>query len=165
MALYDDDGEDGLPGTQLAIVDVTPYAFGWAYCDFSPADVTINSGDFYGVMIQGGDYPDCAPIAIDETNPVFRSYSQYISGNEPWRPASFADFMMRAYVYSGAVLLKWVAQVSQWDRLMLKPDSTTLVLASSFRWVNPGITDPGPLIITGSLSCQGDRKAIRMHGL
>jgi hypothetical protein len=102
MALYDDDGEDGLPGTQLAIVDVTPYAFGWVYCDFSPADVTINSGDFYGVMIQGGDYPDCAPIAIDETNPVFRSYSQYISGNEPWRPASFADFMMRAYVYSGA---------------------------------------------------------------
>jgi len=101
MAIYDDNGPGGLPGTQLAIIDVAPYDFGWVYGDFSLAGVTINSGDFYGVMIQGGDFPNCAPIAIDQTNPQHRSYSQYVSGGEPWRVADFTDFMIRAYVYSG----------------------------------------------------------------
>jgi hypothetical protein len=57
---------------------------------------TINSGDFYLVMIQGGNFPNCAPIAVDQTNPVMRSYSRFVTGGAPWTPAGFNDFMMRA---------------------------------------------------------------------
>ena len=100
VMIMDDDGENGLPGTQLGdAIDVTPTDFGWV--DFTlPGSVTIPDGDFYIVMVQGGDYPDCAPIAIDESNPVYRSYSKYVTGGRDWEAAGYADFMMRAQVYN-----------------------------------------------------------------
>jgi hypothetical protein len=100
MAVYDDDGDYNLPGTELAVVDVTPYDYGWVYADFSNADIAITGGDFYGVMIQGGDFPDCAPIAVDTSSHACRSYSRDVSQGEPWRPADYNDFMMRAYIYN-----------------------------------------------------------------
>jgi len=99
MAIYDDDGDYGLPGTVLAISDVTPYKYGWVYADFSTTGVTITNGDFYGVMIQGGDFPDCSPIAVDTTGHARRSYSQDVSHGEPWRPSGYNDFMMQAYIH------------------------------------------------------------------
>ena len=99
MAIYDDDGDYNLPGTELAVVDVTPYDYGWVYADFSNAGVTITNGDFYGVMIQGGDFPDCSPIAVDTTGHACRSYSQDVSHGEPWRPSGYNDFMIRAYIH------------------------------------------------------------------
>jgi hypothetical protein len=99
-AVYDDDGDYNLPGTELAIVDVNPYDYGWVYADFSNADVSITNGDFYGVMIQGGDFPNCAPIAVDTSSHAGRSYSRDVSQGEPWRPADYHDFMMRAYIYN-----------------------------------------------------------------
>jgi hypothetical protein len=102
MAIYDDDGDNDLPGTELAVVDVAPYDYGWVYADFSNAGVTITNGDFYGVMIQESNYPDCAPISVDESSHADRSYSRDVSHSEPWRPAQFEDFMMRAYIYDTA---------------------------------------------------------------
>ncbi|MCX6233396.1 MAG: carboxypeptidase regulatory-like domain-containing protein [Bacteroidetes bacterium] len=61
--------------------------------------MVIDSGDFYGVMIQRGDWPDCAPIAIDQSNPVYRSYSRFVIGGGPWTPAGYNDFMVRALIY------------------------------------------------------------------
>jgi hypothetical protein len=98
MAVYDDSGANGNPGEELAIVDVTPDDFGWVHFDFGDEDIIISNGDFYLVMIQGGNFPDCAPIAVDETNPVMRSYSRFATGGGPWTPAGFNDFMMRAIV-------------------------------------------------------------------
>jgi hypothetical protein len=98
MAVYDASGPAGYPGEELGVVDVTPDDFGWVNFDLSELDITIESGDFYLVMIQGGNFPNCAPIAIDETNPVMRSYSRFVTGGAPWTPAGFNDFMMRAIV-------------------------------------------------------------------
>ena len=96
MAVFDDDGALGYPGTELARVEVTPTATGWVEFAFD-APVVINSGNFYLGMIQGGNYPNCAPIAVDETNPSMRSYSKFASGNGPWVPAGYNDFMIRAF--------------------------------------------------------------------
>jgi hypothetical protein len=100
MAVYDDDGALGYPGTELARIEVTPTATGWVEFTFD-APVVINSGNFYLGMIQGGNYPNCAPIAVDETNPTMRSYSKFASGNGPWVPAGYNDFMIRAYCIGG----------------------------------------------------------------
>jgi hypothetical protein len=97
MAVYDASGANGYPGQELAIVDVTPEATGWVEFEFEE-EIIITSGDFYLVMIQGGNFPNCAPIAVDETNPVMRSYSRFATGGGPWTPAGFNDFMMRAIV-------------------------------------------------------------------
>ncbi|MEJ5304236.1 MAG: carboxypeptidase regulatory-like domain-containing protein [Bacteroidales bacterium] len=98
MAVYKDDGPLGYPGTELATVDVTPTHYGWVEFTF-PTPVTITSGNFYLGMIQGGNYPNCVPIAIDETNPSMRSYSRFVTGNAPWVLAGYNDFMIRATVY------------------------------------------------------------------
>jgi hypothetical protein len=98
MAVYDASGPAGYPGEELGVVDVTPDDFGWVSFDLSELDITIASGDFYLVMIQGGNFPNCAPIAVDETSPVMRSYSRFVTGGAPWTPAGFNDFMMRAIV-------------------------------------------------------------------
>jgi len=98
IAVYKDDGTMGLPGTELAVIDVTPADYGWVSFSFNPP-VTIQSGNFYIGMIQGGNYPNCAPIAIDETNPSMRSYSRFVTGNGPWVPSGYNDFMIRAFCY------------------------------------------------------------------
>jgi len=97
MAVYDDDGALGYPNTELATVEVTPTHYGWVDFTF-PTPVTITSGEFYLGMIQGGNYPNCVPIAIDETNPSMRSYSRFVTGNAPWVLAGYNDFMIRAIV-------------------------------------------------------------------
>ncbi|MCX6305233.1 MAG: T9SS type A sorting domain-containing protein [Bacteroidetes bacterium] len=88
------DGAGGLPGTIIDSVDVTPTGFGWA--DFSFATpLTINSGDFYLVMKQGGIPPHAAGIGVDLTNTQLRSYSKFVTGGAPWIPAA-GNFMLRA---------------------------------------------------------------------
>ncbi|MBE0661115.1 MAG: choice-of-anchor J domain-containing protein [Bacteroidales bacterium] len=98
MAVYDATGPGGYPGTELGVVDVDPDDTGWVSFDLSGLDITISSGDFYLVMIQGGNFPNCAPIAVDQSNPVMRSYSRFVTGGAPWTPAGFNDFMIRAIV-------------------------------------------------------------------
>ncbi|MCK4677623.1 MAG: carboxypeptidase regulatory-like domain-containing protein [Bacteroidales bacterium] len=139
VAIYDDDGENGLPNTELAITTVTPFDYGWVDVDFSQFAVSIPDGDFYVVMIQGGDFPDCAPIAIDESNPVYRSYSKNVSGGMPWNPSDFADFMMRAFVYSevdGAQILSYN------DKIDI-PESESQALSRFGSNVKPGTYDVG----------------------
>lgn len=98
ISVYDASGVGGTPGVKIAgPVDVIPSNFGWV--DFSiPSPPVINSGNFFLVMIQGGNAPNAAGLAIDETFPQFRSYSHFVtSGSSPWVPAS-GNFMIRAAV-------------------------------------------------------------------
>ena len=139
VAIYDDDGENGLPGTELAITTVAPFAYDWVDVDFSQFGVSIPDGDFYVVMIQGGDFPDCAPIAIDETAPVYRSYSRFVTENMPWRPADFADYMMRAFVYSE---VDGVQILSYNDKIDI-PESKSKALSRLGSNVEPGTYDVG----------------------
>ena len=97
VSVYDASGSGGKPGVKIAgPVDVLPSNFGWI--NFSiPSSPVINSGNFYLVMIQGGNFPNAAGLAIDETYPQFRSYSCIANGNL-WFPGP-GNFMMRALVY------------------------------------------------------------------
>ena len=97
IAIYNATGANGTPGTAIAgPFDVIPTAFGWI--NFTvPVPPVINSGNFYIVMIQGGNAPNASGIAIDKTNTALRSYQRFVTGNAPWLPAD-GNFMMRAIV-------------------------------------------------------------------
>ncbi len=95
IAVYDDNGVNGMPGALLDSIIVTPNDFGWV--EFTGLDVTIEDGNFYIAMVQGGDYPNCAPIGIDETPPQkFRSYSRNAGAGAAWAMSAYQDFMIRA---------------------------------------------------------------------
>lgn len=95
VIVYDAAGTGGTPGNALAgPFEVVPAAFGWV--EFTlPSPVTINAGSFFIAMVQGGSPPSASGIAIDETNPQFRSYSRFVSGGSAWFPAG-GNFMIRA---------------------------------------------------------------------
>jgi hypothetical protein len=96
VSVYDASGPGGTPGIKIAgPVDVLPSNFGWVTFSISSAQV-INSGNFFLVMIQGGNSPNAAGLAIDETNPQFRSYS-FVTTGTFWFPGP-GNFMMRALV-------------------------------------------------------------------
>lgn len=97
IAIYDDSGPAGMPGQPIGDpITVTPTDYGWLEFFFTPW-ATISSGNFYLVMIQGGNSPNAAGICIDETDPQLRSYARYVTGGGPWIPAS-GNFMMRCVV-------------------------------------------------------------------
>ena len=97
IAIYNATGANGTPGNAVAgPFDVIPTALGWISFTV-PVPPVINSGNFYIVMIQGGNAPNAAGIAIDKTNTALRSYQRFVTGNSPWLPAD-GNFMMRAVV-------------------------------------------------------------------
>ena len=97
VAVHAADGENGMPGTVLDSIEVTVTNYGWV--TFYGLNATIESGNFYIAMYQGGVPPNAAPIGVDLTPPtVFRSYSKVVGG--PWAVSAFQDFMMRAIVSS-----------------------------------------------------------------
>jgi len=97
IAVHAADGENGMPGTTLDSIEVTVNNYGWV--TFYGLNATIESGNFYLAMYQGGTPPNAAPIGIDVTPPTaFRSYSKMSGGS--WMVSSFQDFMFRAIVSS-----------------------------------------------------------------
>ncbi len=96
VQLYDATGTGGLPGNPIGDpVDVVPTVFGWN--TFTLPSVVINSGNFYMVMIQGGNSSVAARLAVDNTATQLRSYSKFVTGSGPWVPAD-GNFMMRCVV-------------------------------------------------------------------
>ncbi len=97
VAVFDATGPSGLPGTMIGgPFDIVPTHYGWFEFTF-PVTVTVTSGNFYLVMIQGGNAPDAAGLAVDLTYPQFRSVQRFIAGGGPWVPAG-GNFMLRAVV-------------------------------------------------------------------
>jgi hypothetical protein len=95
VSVYDATGPGGTPGTKIAgPFDVTPAALGWVEFTF-PSPPTLTGGNFYLVKIQGGNAPDAAGLAVDETNFQFRSYYRFVTGSGPWVPAN-GNYMIRA---------------------------------------------------------------------
>jgi len=98
VAVYDASGASGMPGTLIAgPFDVIPATFGWNEFTF-PFAVDIAGGEFYLVMVQGGNAPNAAGIGVDMTNNKLRSVSRFVTGSAPWVPAG-GNFMMRAVLH------------------------------------------------------------------
>jgi len=112
VLIMDAGGTGGLPGGILAgPLDVTPSAYGWNDFTLTSA-VNITSGNFYIVMVQGGNPPNAAGLAVDLSIPMYRSYSKNVTGNGNWLPAS-GNFMMRALLNgSGGPPAKTVESVT-----------------------------------------------------
>ncbi len=95
ISVYKADGIAGMPGTLIGgPFDIVPLHYGWVEFSF-PASVQVTGGSFYLVMIQGGNAPNAAGIAVDETFPVLRSVQRFATGGGSWIPAG-GNFMMRA---------------------------------------------------------------------
>jgi len=96
VQVFDATGPGGMPGNAIGDpVEVTPANWGWN--TFALPNIPIASGNFYIVMIQGGNDPACARLAIDNTATQLRSYSKFETGGGPWLPAD-GNFMIRAVV-------------------------------------------------------------------
>jgi len=95
VAVFDDDGVDGKPGTMLDSTGVTVNNSGWVSLD--GLNVLITEGSFYLAMYQAGNVPFAAPIGIDSDNPVqYRSYIQFQDNG--WMLSPLQDFMIRAWI-------------------------------------------------------------------
>jgi hypothetical protein len=80
VAVFDDDGVNGLPGTMLDSNGVTVNNSGWVSLDWLNAEIT--EGSFYLAMYQAGNAPNTAPIGIDNGSPVhFKSYSKFLEND------------------------------------------------------------------------------------
>jgi len=95
VVVLDDDGANGLPGTELGSITITPDAANWVTVDLSTLNINIADGDFYIANRQISVSPDCPPTAIAEGTPANRSYA-YSDGS--WAVASYDCFMIRAEV-------------------------------------------------------------------
>jgi hypothetical protein len=146
VAVYKDNGPGGLPGTQLGQIRVTPFDYNWVEVNLADLNIMIQSGSFYIGMIQGGSYPDCAPIAIDESNPVYRSYSLNRTGGGSWEPAAYADFMMRAYMYSETDGLNVLDYTSEATKVTIKPP-TVKTYSLIPPHLKPGIYEEGQGVV------------------
>ena len=96
VVVLDDDGANGMPGTELGVVEVTPESPQWVTIDLSSLNITIEEGSFYIANRQITPEPNFPPIAIDETNPQGLSYSKVVG--ESWSTADYDHFMIRAIV-------------------------------------------------------------------
>jgi hypothetical protein len=97
VSVYDASGPGGKPGSMISGPEVViPNTFGWIDFTFSNPPV-INNGNFYIVMIQGGNAPNASGLAIDETTPQFRSYFRFTSGTGSWMPAA-GNFLIRTLI-------------------------------------------------------------------
>jgi len=95
VAVYDATGSLGMPGNLIAgPFDVIPTDFGWNEFTF-PSSVSVPVGDFYLAMVQGGNSPNAAGLAVDMTNNQLRSVSRFVTGGASWMPAG-GNFLMRA---------------------------------------------------------------------
>lgn len=96
IALYDDDGPGGAPGTAFDTFDIVPSVPGWSTFAFA-SPMTITSGSFYIVRIQSGIYPACNGLGLDTTSNSMRSWQKDEYNSGPWVPVQ-GNFMIRALV-------------------------------------------------------------------
>jgi hypothetical protein len=92
--IYDDSGPGGSPGSVLAgPFDITPVNSGWISFQL-PEPLSVSSGSVFIGMVQGGDYPNCAGLALDTTTNLMRSWQKDVNGSGLWAPVQ-GNFMIR----------------------------------------------------------------------
>jgi len=95
MQVYDATGTGGAPGVAIGDpIDIAPANFGWN--EFTIPNHSF-TGNFYLVMIQGGNADVAARLGVDNTASQLRSWSRFVTGSGPWLPAD-GNFMIRAKV-------------------------------------------------------------------
>jgi hypothetical protein len=95
VAVKDDNGPGGMPGTTLDSVPASVTNYGWVVVEGLNAEIT--SGNFYLVMVQGSPAPNCAPVGVDQTPPTsFKSYTRNVGAGGIWTVSPYQDLMMRA---------------------------------------------------------------------
>jgi len=110
VRVWDDDGEDGMPGTEWTPPSgvIMQLAQGWNVKDMSSLHIYIGGGDFYVGWEETTNTP---PIGIDLSDPDFRSYinvdgSPPVGTNGEWAYLYLdGDFMVRADVDSGVLAI------------------------------------------------------------
>ena len=81
LAVFDDDGEDGLPGNNIGATLIFPTVNqGWNIKDVSGAGLTITDGDFY---VGWGETADSPPLSID-TDSDPRDHSYFYTETDGW---------------------------------------------------------------------------------
>ncbi|MCF7913432.1 MAG: carboxypeptidase regulatory-like domain-containing protein [Candidatus Cloacimonetes bacterium] len=98
-AVWEFNSNSGLPGAMLGSVEVIPENYFWVDFTFDNP-ILIEGTEFFLGYIQDTNYPDCPPIAVDESYPtVNRSFRHWLTGGEPWMlNPYYQDFMIRAIV-------------------------------------------------------------------
>ncbi len=98
ISIYDATGPGGTPGNEIGVpLDFTPINFGWN--DFTlSSPVTITGGNFFIVQKQGGNYPDCAGVAVDQSTTQARSYQRFITVGGIWGVAT-GNLLIRALMH------------------------------------------------------------------
>jgi len=92
LVVYDNDGEQGLPGTLLDSVRVTVNNYNWVSCE--GMDINLE-GVFYLGVRQIMPPEESAPIGVDTQLPTMNlSYVKPPSGS--WQISPYQDFMIRA---------------------------------------------------------------------
>lgn len=116
LVAYDNDGENGMPGTLLDSVVITVNNYDWVRCE------GLNAIDEDGILYLGMRQllypPNVAPMGIDNEMPiVYKSYArQPFTGQ--WLFSPYQDFMIRAIV-----CFSW----KQVGSFMLKNDTNIVV--------------------------------------
>lgn len=76
VEVYDDDGENGKPGTLLGQVTATPGGDGWCEVDLTSLNIMVTSGDFYIAHLQTGTWPSYVELGLDKSeHPENRSWT------------------------------------------------------------------------------------------
>jgi len=100
LVAYDNDGEDGMPGTLLDSVVITVENYDWVRCE------GLNAFDEDGIFFLGMRQllypPNVAPIGIDNEMPImYKSYARHPDIGQ-WQISPYQDFMIRAITcYAG----------------------------------------------------------------
>jgi hypothetical protein len=116
VKVYDDNGENSLPGTILGEVMATPGMDGWVEVDLTALNISITSGDFYIAHVQVGSYPNYVEIGLDQSvHPENRSYS---------KPASWSQWALEQYYYH-FMIRAMVSGSSASDNLMVLDGNET----------------------------------------
>nr|AGO88036.1 hypothetical protein [uncultured bacterium 122006-I05] len=85
LAIFDDDGNDGMPGNHIGATLIFPTVTqGWNIKDVSGAGLTFTEGQFY---VAWGETADSPPLSID-TGSESKERSYYYTEVDKWAPLS-----------------------------------------------------------------------------
>lgn len=107
ISVYSNDGENGMPGTLIDSLTALANNYEWIRVTGLNALVT---SDYYIVMTQLSNSPDCVPLGVDETLPkANRSYSRNMQVGNPWVLSPYQDFMINALISTNVGLEETLA--------------------------------------------------------
>ncbi|MEO0082230.1 MAG: T9SS type A sorting domain-containing protein [candidate division WOR-3 bacterium] len=141
VAIQDDDGADGGPGTVLHASGVLTGTRG-AWHEYTlPEPIVVNGGRFYVKYTQVGDYPNCAGLSCDDTRDG-PSWSQwYESPPGTYELSDIEDFGIRC------VISRVPSYSAGWKEVKPMPAKPSDKDAKDGAWLTAlkGNTDAGPV--------------------